>query len=165
MECSDIIAIVEIVVSAGVGIWIATIISKGQTKERFLKDYFTNELIGIKEECKCFFDEICYDKKNANDIKIGFKILSMRVKAFENNLNEVFNNVKTNIPDDFVKIQMEITGSDEYNDQFKKSEVKFSAPQKSRILEQRSNLLTAFSKAIITINKASISNNRKRRKE
>lgn len=165
MECSEIIAIVEIVVSAGVGIWIATIISKGQTKERFLKDYFTNELIGIKEECKCFFDEICYDKKNANDIKIGFKILSMRVKAFENNLNEVFNNVKTNIPDDFVKIQMEITGSDEYNDQFKKSEVKFSAPQKSRILEQRSNLLTAFSKAIITINKASISNNRKRRKE
>ena len=52
MSCSDIISIIDIAVSAGVGIWVATAIAKGQTKERFLKEYFTHELISIKEECK-----------------------------------------------------------------------------------------------------------------
>ena len=81
MNCSDIISIVDIAISAGVGVWVATAINKGQTRERFLKDYFTNELIRIKEACKTFFDDICYDKVGGNDIKTGFKIISMRAKA------------------------------------------------------------------------------------
>ena len=73
MNCTEIISIVDIIVSAGLGIWIATAITSGHTKERFLKDYFTNELNSIKEECKAFFDDICYDKKSGQDIKIAFK--------------------------------------------------------------------------------------------
>lgn len=37
MNASDIISIIDIVASAGLGIWIATAITKSQTKERFLK--------------------------------------------------------------------------------------------------------------------------------
>lgn len=160
MCCSDIISIIDIAVSAGVGIWVATAIAKGQTKERFLKDYFTNELISIKEECKKFFDDICYDKASANDIKIGFKILSMRAKAFEDNLEEVFKKSGTNIHLCITKIQVEITNSDEFNEQFKKDKIKFGATQKARILEQRSQLLTSFSSSVIDINKASIKRNK-----
>lgn len=116
MSCSDIISIIDIAVSAGVGIWVATAIAKGQTKERFLKEYFTHELISIKEECKVFFDDICYDQKSANDIKTGFKILSMRAKAFEDNLREAFKNSGTCIHSCITKIQIEITNSDEFND-------------------------------------------------
>lgn len=156
MSCSDIISLFDIAVSAGVGIWVATAITKGQTKERFLKDYFTNELISIKEECKMFFDDICYDQKSANDIKTGFKILSMRAKSFEDNLGEVFKGSVTCIHSCITKIQVEITNSDEFNEQFKKEKIKFGASQKARILEQRSSLLSAFSSSVIDINKASI---------
>lgn len=156
MCCSDVISIIDIAVSAGVGIWVATAIAKGQTKERFLKDYFTNELLSIKEECKKFFDDICYDKVSANDIKTGFKIISMRAKAYEDNLNEVFKESVTNIHPCITRIQVEITNSDEFNEQFKKEIIKFGAAQKARILEQRSSLLDAFSKAVIIINKATI---------
>jgi hypothetical protein len=161
MTCSDIIEIIGILVSAGMGIWIATAITNGHTRERFLKDYFTMELNGIKEECKAFFDDICFDKKSAQDIKIGFKILSMRLSAFESNLGEAFKNASTTLPNSIKSIQLEITDSDDFNEQFKKTKVKFSSSAKNSILEKRSTLLTEFSKAIIVINKASVKNNKR----
>ena len=52
MGCSDIIAIVDIalnlIVTIVFGVWIANAIMKANTKERFLKEYFTNELNDIK---------------------------------------------------------------------------------------------------------------------
>lgn len=156
MSCSEIISIIDIVVSAGFGIWIATAIANGHTKERFLKDYFTNELSAIKGDCKALFDEICYDKKSSADIKIGFKILSMRISAFEDNLDAAFENVKPSLLQGLNRIQLDITNSEEFNDQFKDKYVKFSPIEKNNILDGRSKLLTQFSKAIIVINKARI---------
>lgn len=160
MCCSDIISIVDIVVDIVVsvvfGIWIANAIARSHTKERFLKDYFTNELSVIKDDCKALFDEICYDKKSAGDIKIGFKILSLRVSSFENNLKEAFKDANPNLLKNLSKIQLEITGSDDYNNQYKKSVVKFSPSEKNTILESRSLLMSEFSKAVIVINSAKI---------
>lgn len=165
MSCLEIIfAILDIAISAGVGIWIATAIAKGHTEERFLKDYFTQELITIKEECKTFFDEICYDKSNANSIKIGFKLLSMRITALEANLDKAFKNAHPTLSTSIQKIQLEITGSEEFNDQYKETVVKFSPSVKNTILEQRSKLLTEFSEAVIVINKAAIDNSAKSKK-
>lgn len=163
MECSDIIAIVDIVVTAGIGIVVATFIAKGQTKERFLKEYFTKELTDIKDECKSFFDDICYDKQNATDIKTGFKIISMRAQAYEENLKEVFKDAECNILTNLSKIQLEITGSEEYNEQYKSATVKFSPRLKKIIFEYRSLLLTEFSRTTITINKASIKRRRNKK--
>lgn len=160
MSCSDIIEVIGILVSAGMGIWIATAITNGHTQERFLKEYFTDELNGIKEECKAFFDSICFDRISATDIKIGFKILSMRVSAFESNLVEAFKNTSTSLPSIIKAIQLDITDSDDFNEQYKKSKVVFSSSSKNSILEHRSKLLTEFSKAVIVINKASIKKTR-----
>lgn len=156
MECSEIIAIIDIGVTALIGIAVATFIAKGQTKERFLKEYFTKELTDIKDECKSFFDDICYDKQNARDIKTGFKIISMRAQAYEENLKEVFKNADCRILTNLSKIQLEITGSEEYNDQYQNESIKFSPRLKKTIFEYRSLLLSEFSRTIITINKASI---------
>lgn len=162
MTCSDIISIIGILVSAAMGVWIATAITNGHTQERFLKDYFTKELNGIKEECKTFFDEICFDKKSAQDIKIGFKILSMRISAFESNLGEAFKEASTSLPSIIKSIQLEITNTDDFNEQFKKAKVKFSSEAKNTILENRSQFLTEFSKAVIVINKASVNKQKKK---
>ncbi|MCM1177811.1 MAG: hypothetical protein NC335_08715 [Bacteroides sp.] len=156
MDCSDIISIIDIGVSAIFGYWVATAINKSQTKERFIKDFFTNELMSIKDECHDFFDDICYDRKSSNEIKTGFKLLSVRMKSYEDNLKDVFKNIDTEIHSNLTKIQLEITNSDEFNEQFKATNIKFGAPQKARILEQRSSLLSYFSHTIISINKATI---------
>lgn len=156
MTCSDIIEIVGILVSAGMGIWIATAIANGHTQERFLKEYFTNDLNRIKEECKAFFDSICFDNKSGKDIKIGFKILSMRLSAFESNLKDAFKDAHTTLPNSIQSIQVDITSSDDFNEQFRNTKVVFSPSSKNIILEKRSALLTEFSKAIIVINKASL---------
>lgn len=156
MSASDIISIIDIVASVGLGIWIATAITKSQTKERFLKDYFTNEINGIKDDCKTFFDEICYDKKSANDIKIGFRLLSMRVTALESNLETTFKKVNCNLRQHLTDIQLEVTGCDDFNNQFKEEVVSFSAAEKNAILENRHQLLTEFSKSVVIINKARV---------
>ena len=156
MSASDIISIVDIVVSVGIGIWIATAITKSQTKERFLKEYFTNEINGIKDDCKAFFDEICYDKKSASNIKIGFKLLSMRVTALETNLKSTFKKVDCNLSHHLNIIQLEITGCDDFNNQYKEQSVSFSPDQKNTILDSRHKLLTEFSKSVVVINKARV---------
>ena len=156
MSASDIISIIDIVASVGLGIWIATAITKSQTKERFLKDYFTNEINGIKDDCKTFFDEICYDKKSANDIKIGFRLLSMRVTALESNLETTFKKVNCNLRQHLTNIQLEVTGCDDFNNQFKEEVVSFSAAEKNAILENRHQLLKEFSKSVVIINKARV---------
>lgn len=156
MSTSDIISIIDIVASVSLGTWIATAITKSQTKERFLKDYFTNEINGIKDDCKTFFDEICYDKKSANDIKIGFRLLSMRVTALETNLESALKKVNCNLRQHLTNIQLEVTGCDDFNDQFEKEVVSFSATEKKAILENRHQLLTEFSKSVVIINKARV---------
>ena len=156
MSASDIISIVDIVVSVGIGIWIATAITKSQTKERFLKEYFTNEINGIKDDCKAFFDEICYDKKSASNIKIGFKLLSMRVTALETYLKSTFKKVDCNLSHQLNIIQLEITGCDDFNNQYKEQSVSFSPDQKNTILDSRHKLLTEFSKSVVVINKARV---------
>lgn len=156
MDTADIISIIDIAISAGLGIWIATAIAKSQTKERFLKDYFTNEINGIKDDCKSFFDDICYDQKSAKDIKIGFKLLSMRVAAFETNLSRAFKKANCDLAQQLKNIQLEITGCDDFNNQFTKKVVSFSPDEKNTILESRHKLLNEFSISVITINKASL---------
>ena len=82
----------------------------------------------------------------------------MRISAFENNLELAFKNTQKTLSNSLSKIQMDITGSDDFNNQFKENVVKFSAAEKNNVLESRSKLLTEFSKAIIDINKAKLRN-------
>lgn len=160
MECSDIIAIVDIalnlIVTIVFGVWIANAIMKANTKERFLKEYFTNELNDIKYDCKVFFDEICYDKKSAKDIKTGFKVLSTRLAAFESNAEQIFKEPKLSIHNILKLMQCKITDFEEYNEQYKKEVITFSTENKNSVLEQRSTLLTEFSNAVVAINGVAI---------
>ena len=50
MNTSDWLTLVDIAVTAGVGIWIATTIQNKFAKTRTLKEYFINELIALQAD-------------------------------------------------------------------------------------------------------------------
>ena len=54
MNTSDWLTLVDIAVTAGVGIWIATTIQNKFAKTRTLKEYFINELIALQADYRCF---------------------------------------------------------------------------------------------------------------
>ena len=80
----------------------------------------------------------------------------MRVTALETNLESVFKKANCNLRQHLTNIQLEVTGCDDFNNQFNEEVVSFSAAEKSAILKNRHQLLTEFSKSVVIINKARV---------
>ena len=58
MNTSDWLQLLEIAVTAAVGIWIATTIQNKFAKSRALRDYFINELIALQSDYRSFVNNI-----------------------------------------------------------------------------------------------------------
>ena len=62
---SDIIDAIALVVT----VWIAIVVQRNLTKNRYLKDYFINELKGLREEYRVFFIDLQNQELNSKSIK------------------------------------------------------------------------------------------------
>ena len=88
----------------------------------------------------------------------------MRIFSLELNLKETFKDTNISLSDNFSKVQLAITNTEEFNEQNKSSIVEYASSSKSAILENRSKLLRDFSIAVIVINRASVNKKRKTKK-
>ena len=88
MSCSDIISIVDIAITTFVGIWLAIGVQRSLTKNRYLREYFINELNNIREEYRSFFVDIYSGALSAKTIKDRLKIMSLRIGSFDKYIHQ-----------------------------------------------------------------------------
>jgi hypothetical protein len=159
LPASDWISIAGIIVTAGIGIWIAVTVQNNLTKSRYLKEYFIVEVKDIRDLYKSFLDQLYKNKMSAPDIKDWFKIMSERVQNLDKFLRDKYKINESSIVNKHAEIQQKITSMDEFNENYKEPTIAFTNASKNEILKLHSELSCVLTQRVIDINDA-----KKRRK-
>jgi uncharacterized membrane-anchored protein YhcB (DUF1043 family) len=154
LQISDWIAIIDIIITSIIGIWIAISVQNNLTKSRYLKEYFINEVKDIRDLYKVFINHLYKSDKSAKDIKDWFKIMSERTQNLNKFLHEKYKINNSLIVQKHAEIQQKITSMDEFNDNYKESSVPFTNSSKNEILKLHSELSCILTQRVIDINKA-----------
>lgn len=156
MTLSDLLTFFDIIVTALVGIHIATSIQNNFAKKRALKDYFISELTVLLSDYRHFVNEIWSAKLNSKSVKDTFKVLSGRIDSLDRFLHENFTLEQSLIKDAHVKFQQEATGVDELGDQYNNEFLTLKPETKARLMPYHNELADAITRRVIDINQAKL---------
>ena len=152
MNTSDWLTLVDIAVTAGVGIWIATTIQNKFAKTRTLKEYFINELIALQADYRCFVNNIWDSKLSSRFIKDTLKALSGRIDTLDKYMHKKFKIENSLIKEAHVKFQQDLTYAQELEDQYEKLSVQLSHDTKIRLMPLHDKIVEAITERVININ-------------
>lgn len=152
MTTSEWLNLVDIVVTAGVGIWIATTIQNKFAKTRALKEYFINELIALQADYRCFDNNIWDSKLSSRSIKDTLKALSGRIDTLDKYMHKKFKLENSLIKEAHVKFQQDLTYAQELEDQFANPTVQLSHDTKIRLMPLHDSIVEAITERVININ-------------
>lgn len=148
---SDILQFVGLIVT----VWIAIVVQRNLTKNRYLKDYFINEIKDLRNEYRILFADIQSSKLNSKTIKVRVKIISLRIKTIEDYSTRYFFIESSNLKLLHSEFQQFITGTDDFNNQYKESTINFSDMTITKILEYQKDIVDELTLCVININNAS----------
>lgn len=156
LSTSDYIQLLGIVVTSGIGIWIALGIQNNVNQSRCLRDFFIGELSALQEDYRTFTNQIFSGRLSASDIKVTFKSFTTRTTTLDDFIHKNFKVEGTFIKDAHTQLQQELTDHDEFNAQFNSDAVIFSSTPKQQFQALHLNLSKAITQRIITVNEAKI---------
>ena len=150
---TELIGIANIFVTLSIGSWIGFSVQKNLTTNRAVKEYFINENKDIKDKYNKFINDLYTCKISSEQIKEWFKVMTIKINTFEGFIQDEYK-VKPDISTVHNNIKYHLTGSDEFNTQYKNAKITFSSTTKNEILSFHSHLSYNLTKMIIDINKA-----------
>jgi hypothetical protein len=154
LQISDWIAILEIIVTSVIGVWIAIAVQNNLTKSRYLKEYFINEVKDVRDLYKVFVNQLYKSQISSPDIKDWLKIMSERTRTLDKFLHEKYQIDNSLIVQKHAEIQQTITNMDEFNEDYKKKTISFTNSSKNDILKLHSELTCTLTQRVIDINGA-----------
>lgn len=154
MSTSDWLQLLEIAVTAAVGIWIATTIQNKFAKSRALRDYFINELIALQSDYRSFVNNIWSANISSRAIKDTLKSLSGRIETLDKYMHKKFQLDNSLIKEAHVKFQQELTYASELDDQFQRPCVELNYDTKIRLMPFHDRIVEAITERVIDINES-----------
>lgn len=144
---------VDLLTGGGIAAILAYVVPRKLNDDRKLKDFFIDEFCSIKNEYNDFCKEMCLGKLSAQSIKETFKQLNLKLDDIQSIANR---NLKLhiNLLDELSNTQVVITGSDEMNEQYKNSHIKFSTATHLIVCQKQDVFNRNIISAIVTINGA-----------
>lgn len=164
MNCTDIIAIVSVVIDfigiiagAGVAIWVVNSIQKKIDNLRSIKDHLINEIVDIRGLYREMIEKTINGEYRPRDVKRQLRLLSARVTDLISLTNAQFNNCVNR--DFLLPYQLDLGIMITYDENFEnafRNNAQFSLNANSqntlaRFLAEKDHL---FNELIIIINKA-----------
>lgn len=156
MSTSDWLTLADIIITAVVGIWIATTIQNNFAKTRALKDYFISELTVLQSDYRDFVSKIWNSELDAKSIKDTFKILSARIDTLNDLMHKTFKINNAIIKDAHVKFQQELTGVEELGEQYNERFVTLLNTTKTMLMPLHNKIIEAITERVIDINKSKL---------
>lgn len=156
MSTSDWFTLADIIITAAVGIWIATTIQNNFAKTRALKDYFISELTVLQSDYRDFVSKIWNSELDAKSIKDTFKVLSARIDTLNDLMHKTFKIKNTIIKDAHVKFQQELTGVEELGEQYNECSVTLLNTTKTMLMPLHNKIIEAITERVIDINKSKL---------
>lgn len=164
MNCTDIIAIVSVVidflgiiVAAWVAVWIVNTIQKKIDNLRSIKDHLINEIVEIRRLYREMIEKTINGEYRPRDVKRQLRLLSARVTDLIRLINAQFNNC---VDRDFLlpyqlDLNIMITYDEHFENAFRNNDLfslnAISQNDLARFLAEKDHL---FNELIVIINKA-----------
>lgn len=154
LEVSDYISLVDLAITTAIGIWIAVVVQRNITTNRAIKDFFITEVQEIKASYGVFLNDVYRNVKSPKSAKDWLKIMTNRLQVIESSLNDAFVVDTKEIIKCHSEIQLFLTGTDEFNDNFRGDSMNLNESSIDHLFSLHTKLLNSFTKQIVTINKA-----------
>ena len=90
MELSDLLAILDIVVTIVVGYVITHMVSVRDSRTRAIKDYYIQELAAIKSEINNFYASLFKGELEAKEIISWYSAIRNRIDSFDQAVRKTF---------------------------------------------------------------------------
>lgn len=152
MSFSDILAIVEIFVTILFGYYITHWVGVRDTRTRSVKELYLNQLAKIKGEVDAFFKDLFDGKLNGRKIADWYGHQQGNLTCFDEGLRMALPIRKRKIEDIVNDIHEEITGSEFYNDNYKKQRYVLNGSERVRMTALKNKVDKAFNEYVVQIN-------------
>lgn len=153
IQLSDVIAILDIIITIVIAVWIGVFIQRNFTTVRAVKEYFISENQEIRNNYNTFLDGLYTGNAKANQVQEWFKIMTMRIDIYEDFLKKEFS-VHPKMSKHHTRIKILITGSDELNENYKSDSFTLLTPTKMDLHKIHKDFTIAQTKLVVEINKA-----------
>lgn len=152
MSFSDILALVEILVTILFGYYITHWVSVRDTRTRSVKDLYLNQLADIKKNVDTFFKDLFEGKLKGRTIADWYGHQQTSLTCFDEGLRMALPIRKEKLEDVVNRIHEEITGSNFYNENFKKKKYELTKVEQVRMLDLKNRVDKSFNEYVVQIN-------------
>lgn len=152
MSFSDILALLEILVTILFGYYITHWVSVRDTRTRSVKDLYLNQLSDIKKRVDTFFDDLFAGKLKGRTIADWYGNQQNSLTCFDEGLRLALPIRKVKLEDIVNEIHETITGSDYYNDHFSKRKYELTNEERAKMLALKNKVDRSFNEYVVQIN-------------
>lgn len=154
MELSDLLAILDIVVTIVIGFVITHMVSVRDTRTRAIKDYYIQELADIKSEINNFYANIFKGELEAKQIIGWYSAIRNRIDSFDKAVRKTFPIYEGCIAQKLFLNYKYITNSNEFNSNYNHGKIVFRAATKNAIGKSEKQLYMLVESTLYDINNA-----------
>ena len=152
---SDVIAIISLLITSILGIWIGSTVQKNLTNNRALKEYYIGEVKLINDDYSSFLNCLFKSAITSKDIQEWFKVMNIKIETIQSSIVSELD-ILPEVLANHITMKQYVTNSNEFNSCYQHKSLILTTSTRDRILEIHRDLKNSFVKIIIDINRARI---------
>lgn len=149
---SDQINIISIIVNVGIVISAAYFLQDKMSNNRYIKEYFINQLETTRSDYDMFLKNIRNNKLNRKEIVKEFKYFSIKITDLDNSLKCKMNLKNVNLQSKNRSIHMLITNSNEFNSTATNAKVNLGLNTLNQLLTSQSEIGVMITDIVFLVN-------------
>lgn len=152
MQFSDILAIIEIIVTILFGFYITHWVSVRDSRTRSVKDIYLSQLDKIKDRVDKFFDDLLSGKMKGRTIADWYGHQQSSLTCFDDGLRLALPIRKEKLEDVVNRIHEVITGSEYFNEHFRNSRYVLTNEERAKMISLKNSVDRSFNEYVVQIN-------------
>ena len=154
MTLSDLLAILDIVVTVLIGFVITHMVYVRDSRTRAIKDYYIGELAAIKAEINNFYSQLFKGEYEAKDIISWHSSIRNRINSFDKAVRKTFRLYDVDIKERLFLNYKHITDSEDFNANYSNGKISFGGKSKRDIGYDERKLYLLIDQTLYDINNA-----------
>ena len=152
MSFSDILALIEILVTILFGYYITHWVTVRDTRTRSVKDLYLTQLSDIKKQVDSFFHNLFDGELKGQTIAAWYGHQQNALTCFDEGLRMALPIRKERLEDIVNRIHETITGSDYFNDHFYNKKYILTKDEQAKMLDLKAKVDKSFNEYVVQIN-------------
>jgi hypothetical protein len=161
METANVLTILNIIVNAVIGIWIAVIVNNRFRRTSTFKNYYIDEIKEIRKLYSSFLSNIFSSKYSSKYIKNWLSVMNKRIDTLEKSVLNTMDVNELDIKYIHFELYLLITGNDDFNNDWGKDKLVITESLGTKIIEKNTKLNIAFNNAFMLVNVSKMKSKKK----